>query len=192
LFKERFNLIKTGEHLSQWGISRLLNIKSLLNKGLSDQLKENFANVITSKEKEIFKFNGIPNPYWVAGFVSGDGSFNIKTTETRKGKVQLRFAVTLHIREEQVIKGFAEFFNFELNKYIYYTDHSVAIQIVNTSDILNVIIPFFVIYEIKGAKELDFIDFKEVSDIVKSKNHLTEKGFNEILSIKSNMNLNRK
>lgn len=208
LFKESFNLIKTGEHLSEWGISRLLNIKSLLNKGLSDQLKENFANVITSapqpqpsalradgaeaKEKDIFQFNGIPSPYWVAGFVSGDGSFNIKTTETRKGKVQLRFAVTLHIREEQVIKGFAEFFNFELNKYIYYTDHSVAIQIVNTSDILNVIIPFFEIYEIKGAKELDFIDFKKVSNIVKSKNHLTEQGFNEVLSIKSNMNLNRK
>jgi len=193
LFKESFNIIKTGEHLTERGLCRLLNIKSILNKGLSDQLKENFANVITFKEKEIFK--GIPNPYWVAGFVSGDGSFNIKTTQTRKGRVQLRFAVTLHIREEQIIKGFAEFFNFELNKNIYYTDKSVAIQIVNTSNILNVIIPFFDTYEIKGAKELDFIDFKKVSNIVKSppgKKHLTEQGFNEILSIKSNMNLNRK
>lgn len=75
----------------------------------------------------------------------------------------MRFAVHLHIREEEVIKGLAQFFNFEHNKYIYYTDTSVAIQIVNTLDILNIVIPFFDKYQIKGAKELDFIDFKKVA-----------------------------
>ena len=80
----------------------------------------------------------------------------------------------------------------EDNKYIYYTDTSVAVQIVNTSDILNIIIPFFNEYQIKGAKELDFIDFKKVAEIVKSKDHLIEDGFSKILVIKDNMNLKRK
>ena len=78
-----------------------------------------------------------------------------------------------------------------MNKYIYYTTTSVAIQIVNISDILNIIIPFFEKYQIKGAKELDFIDFKKVAEIVKLKEHLTEEGFKKILLIKDNMNLKR-
>jgi hypothetical protein len=86
----------------------------------------------------------------------------------------------------------SKFFNLESDKYIYYTQTSVAIQIVNTSDILNKIIPFFEKYKIKGTKELDFFNFKEVAEIVKSKDHLTKDGFNRILTIKDNMNLKRK
>lgn len=189
--KKSFNIIKLNEHLTEKGISELIEIKSTLNKGLSEKLKHNFSKIDLLERVE-FKFEGIPSPYWIAGFVSGDGSFNIKTTKTRTGKVQLRFAVHLHIREQEVIKGLALFFNFDTSKYIYYTEISVAIQIVNTSDILNIIIPFFDKYKIKGAKELDYIDFKKVAEIVNSKSHLTEDGFNRILVIKDNMNLKRK
>ena len=191
LFKESFNIIKLNEHLTEKGISKLIEIKSSLNKGLSEKLKHKFSGVDLLERVE-FKFEGIPSSYWIAGFVSGDGSFNIKTTKTRMGKVQLRFAVHLHIREQEVLKGLSQFFEFEQDKYIYFTETSVAFQIVNTSDILNIIIPFFDKYNIKGAKELDFIDFKKVAEIVNSKDHLTEDGFNRILTIKDNMNLKRK
>jgi hypothetical protein len=193
LFRKCLNIIKLNEHLTEQGISKIIEYKSSLNRGLSEKLRDSFASSdINLLERVEFKFEGIPSPYWIAGFISGDGSFNIKTTKARTGKVQLRFAVHLHIREEQVIKGLAQFLNFDNNKYIYYTDTSVAVQIVNTSDILNIIIPFFDEYQIKGGKELDFIDFKRVAEIVKSKNHLTEDGFRKILAIKDNMNLKRK
>ncbi|CAG8976717.1 hypothetical protein HYALB_00008486 [Hymenoscyphus albidus] len=169
LFKKSFNIIKHNQHLTEQGISKIIELKSSLNKGLSENLKESFT-----------------------GFVSGDGSFNIKATKVRTGKIQLRFAVNLHIREQEVIKGLAKFFNFKDNSYIYSTDTSVAIQIVNTSDVLNIIIPFFDKYKIKGAKELDFTDFKKAAEIVKHKGHLTEDGLNQILVIKDNMNLKRK
>nr|YP_010365096.1 hypothetical protein M1I11_mgp161 [Exserohilum turcicum]UOU81322.1 hypothetical protein [Exserohilum turcicum] len=191
LFKQSFNIIKLNEHLTEKGISKWIEIKSSLNKGLSEKLKHNFSEIDLLERVE-FKFEGIPSSYWIAGFVSGDGSFNIKTTKTRIGKVQLRFAVHLHIREQEVIKGLAQFFGFDENKYIYFTETSVAIQIVNTSDILNIIIPFFDKYKIKGAKELDFFDFKRVAEIVHSKDHLKEDGFNSILTIKDYMNLKRK
>ena len=190
LFKKCFNIIKINEHLTEQGISKIIEYKSSLNRGLPENLKNSFSEITVPKKVE-FKFYKISSPYWIAGFVSGDGSFNIKTTEVRKGKVQLRFAIHLHIREKEVIKGLAEFFNIQMNKYIYYTTTSVAIQIVNISDILNIIIPFFEEYQIKGAKELDFIDFKKVAEIVKLKEHLTEEGFKKILLIKDNMNLKR-
>jgi len=191
LFIKSFNIIKLNEHLTEQGLSKLIKFKSSLNRGLSEKLKDSFGDINLLDRVE-FKFNGIPSPYWIAGFVSGDGSFNIKTTKTRTYKVQLRFSVNLHIREQEVIKGLVQFFNLGDNKYIYYTDNSVAVQIVNTSDILNIIIPFFDKYQIKGAKQMDYIDFKKVAEIIKSKDHLTEEGFRKILVIKYNMNLKRK
>jgi len=134
----------------------------------------------------------------VAGFTSGDGSFNIKTTKTRLGKVQLRYSVTLHIREKDVIIGLAnyikalkhEHINEDSVKYVHYTKTSVAIQIVNFSDIVNRIIPFFEKYSLRGNKLLDFYYFKKVVNIVGEINKYDEHSatLKEILKIKRNMN----
>ena len=135
----------------------------------------------------------------MAGFTSGDGSFNIKTTKTRSGKVQLRYSVTLHIREKEVIIGLAnyikalkhEHINEDSVKYVHYTETSVAIQIVNFSDIVNYIIPFFDKYELQGLKRLDFNDFKVVACMMTSKEHLHKEGYDRILQIKESMNAGR-
>lgn len=196
LFKECFNIIKDKKHLTDEGLLKIVKIKSSLNRGLSENLKKQFK--ININEKLKFKFEGIPDPYWVAGFTSGDGSFNIKTTKSRIGKVQLRYAINLHIREKDVIVGLFKYLykyknlKEENTKYIYYTETSVAIQIVNFSDIINVIIPFFDKYFLQGQKRLDYNDLKKVSNILLRKEHLNEEGYNEILRIKEGMNLKRK
>lgn len=46
-------------------------------------------------------------------------------------------------------------------------------------------------YPILGVKAKDFDDFKEASILIKSKAHLTEKGLDQIVSIKSRMNTKR-
>lgn len=195
LFKECFNVIKDKKHLTDEGLLKIVQIKSSLNRGLSENLKKQFK--ININEKPKFKFEGIPDPYWVAGFTSGDGSFNIKTTKSRIGKVQLRYAINLHIREKDVILGLSKYLNEyknlkeEITKHIYYTETSVAVQIVNFSDIINVIIPFFDKYFLQGQKRLDYNDLKKVSKILSRKEHLNEEGYNEILRIKEGMNLKR-
>jgi LAGLIDADG endonuclease len=195
LFKECFNIIKDKKHLTHEGLLKIVQIKSSLNRGLSENLKKLFK--INIYEKLKFKFEGIPDPYWVAGFTSGDGSFNIKTTKSRLGKVQLRYAINLHIREKDVIVGLFKYLykyknlKEENTKYIYYTETSVAIQIVKFSDIINIIIPFFDKYSLQGQKRLDYNDFKKVSEILSRKEHLNEEGYNEILRIKKGMNLKR-
>lgn len=197
LFKKCFFIIKLNKHLTEKGLLEIIEIKSSLNKGLPDDLKKKFE--VKNSEKLDFKFKGIPDPHWIAGFTSGDGSFNIKTTKTRLGKVQLRYAITLHIREKDVIIGFANYINaldkqIKQNnvKYVHFTERSVAIQIVNFSDIINFIIPFFDKYEIHGLKKWDFYDFKKVAQIMVRKDHLNEQGYNQILQIKKGMNLKRK
>jgi hypothetical protein len=111
--------------------------------------------------------------------------------------VQLRYAINLHIREKDVIVGLFKYLykyknlKEENTKYIYYTETSVAIQIVKFSDIINIIIPFFDKYSLQGQKRLDYNDFKKVSEILSRKEHLNKEGYNEILRIKKGMNLKR-
>jgi hypothetical protein len=123
-------------------------------------------------------------------------------------RTQLRFGIGLHIRELDLIKGIASYFNllepisktdtvFKQEKYknieIRNSDKpSVSFQITKFSDISNIIIPFFDKYPIEGQKAFDFQDFKFVSLLMKNNEHLTEEGFNKIIRIKEKMNKNRK
>ena len=129
----------------------------------------------------------------MAGFASGDSSFNIKIsnspTSLSSQRVQLRFAIGLNIRERAFVEFLATYFGLtDKTKNVYFYKDSVRFEVVNFSDIINIIIPFFDNHPIQGKKSLDFIDFKQVAEIVKSKDHLTSEGLNKILDIKVKMN----
>lgn len=74
----------------------IIGIKASLNLGLNLSLREAFPDVVVVNRPE---FKGPLHPLWIAGFISGDGSFNIKISSslsTRSGKrIQLRFGVGL-------------------------------------------------------------------------------------------------
>lgn len=46
LFKEVLELMNTHEHLTMEGLAKIVNIKASMNKGLSEQLKEQFLDVV--------------------------------------------------------------------------------------------------------------------------------------------------
>jgi LAGLIDADG endonuclease len=159
IFKECFEIIKQGEHLTNNGLLKIISLKTNLNLGLPQNIIEAFPKIVpVTKPHYIFK--GIPDPFWVSGFTSGDGSFNIKmgnlATTSIGLRVQLRFGIGLHIRELDVIKGMAAYFNLlypltsksiEVSsvkyKNITTTSKVVNFQITKFFDIVNIIIPFF-------------------------------------------------
>ena len=140
----------------------------------------------------------MPDPFWISGFTSGDGSFhlNIKKTSNR---VSLRYSINLNIRDIEVLKGLASYFNslnktndlvnkLNLVKKVNISNNTVSFQVTKLSDLIEVIIPFFVKYPIQGVKSLDFLEFKKVANLMMDKEHLSIEGFNKILEIKLNMN----
>ena len=153
-----------------------------------------------------YNFTGIPDPFWISGFVSGDSTFcvSIEKSINQIGRVRLIFGTCLHIRDKALLIGIANYFNLlevskqsavESNsKYIYDSTkrETSLLQIKNNFDILNKIIPFFNKYPILGVKSLDFADFKKVAELVKNKEHLNKSGLSEIIKIVEQMNLNRK
>lgn len=207
IFKQCFEIIKQGEHLTENGLLKIISLKTNLNLGLPQNLIEAFPKIVPITKPD-YIFKGIPDPFWISGFTSGDGSFNLKigssATTSIGVRVQLRYGIGLHIRELDVIKGLAAYFNLlypitskniEVSnikyKNITTTSKVVNFQVTKFSDIVNIIIPFFNKYPIQGQKALDFEDFKKVVEIMKINDHLTIKGFEKILKIKEGMNHNR-
>ena len=206
IFKQCFEIIKQREHLTEKGLLKLIGLKSSLNWGLSDSLKEAFPNV-TLVNRPDYKFYSIPDPYWVAGFTSGDGSFNLNIKKSASPsnvshRVSLKYSINLNIRDAEVLKGLVNYFNtfngeavkgmLNLqNQYVSISGNSVSLAITKTSELVEVIIPFFEKYPIQGVKSLDFAEFKKVAMMIVEKEHLTIEGLNRILEIKLNMNMQR-
>jgi hypothetical protein len=86
IFKQCFEIIKNKDHLTEKGLLEIIGLRNSLNLGLSEKLKKSFPNVV-NVEKPYFIFKGVPDPYWLAGFTSGDGSFHIvlRKSETKPG-----------------------------------------------------------------------------------------------------------
>ena len=201
LFKQCFEMIKNGEHLTEEGFLKIVTLKSSLNWGISDKLTKAFPVVIPVNRLE-YKFKGIPDPFWIAGFTSGDGSFQIRLRKLNTNigyRVSLLYSFHLHIRDLDVLKGLATYFSSKSKNLIsnekkvsISEDKSVHLQITKFTDINEKIIPFFEKYPIEGVKSLDFEDFKKVCKLIENKKHLTPLGIKAILDIKLNMNQNRK
>lgn len=74
LFKQAFNIMANKEHLTIEGIRKLVGIKAKLNLGLKEELVEAFPN-IASVDRPLIINQEIPDPNWISGFTSGEGSF---------------------------------------------------------------------------------------------------------------------
>ena len=195
LFKEVVNLIKNKAHLSYEGLNKIINIKASINLGLSDLLKAEFKN-FNPVERPKINTKEIPNSSWVAGFVSGEGNFDVLTTpqagNKNKYRVQLRFRITQHERDKNLMELIIKYLN--SGKLYKHSDKpALVITVSKFSDIKNKIIPFFDNEKnsIQGVKLLDYLDWCKIAKLIDEGSHLTLEGLEKILRIKKNMNTGR-
>lgn len=194
--KKCFDLIINRSHLTKEGLLEIIGLKSKLNKGLPVKLKEAFPNIKYEglPSRGDYKILAIPNPFWISGFSSGEGSFQVlsrNSTTLPTNDFFTRFSIHLHIRDLEVLKAIFTYFN--IDKKVYLTENSAHLQISKFSYIISIIIPFFNKHPILGVKSLDFLDFKKVTEILNTKEHLADtEVFNQVIEIKKGMNLNRK
>lgn len=134
------------------------------------------------------------NPYWVVGFVDGEGCFSVgvfKNKTLRLGyQVQLEFSITQHIRDHNLLLQFIEFFGCGYVSPDGPMKYKYIVR--DLSDLNRVIIPFFHSYPLRTVKQLDFNSFASVATLMNDKKHLTEQGLLDIQTIKGSMNRNRK
>jgi hypothetical protein len=133
-------------------------------------------------------------PNWIAGFVDGEGCFDVKIYKCKTTKmgfaVQSRFRLTQHSRDYQLMKNLVNYL-----KCGNLTDDSknltVYLTVTKFADINEKIIPFFNKYPIQGNKRLDYLDFSKVAKLMENKAHLTQEGLEQIRQIEVGMNTRR-
>ena len=168
-------------------MARIVAIRASLNRGLTDDLKAAFPNIVPVERPPVK--NQRIDPNWLAGFTSGEGCFQVIVkpfkTMTLGFQVFLVFQLTQHYRDEQLLRSLAKLlkcgkvykdrdaFNFRVQKFIHINE---------------IIIPFFKTNKIIGVKHLDFLDFCKVAELMKSGAHLTPNGLENIRKIKAGMN----
>lgn len=190
LFKQAHELVKMNEHLNKEGILKIVSLKASLNLGLSEALKLAFPNV-KNATKLTSSTVSIPDPHWFSGFTSAEGCFMVgiaKSKESTTGyQVYLSFIVTQHVRDELLLKCLIDYFScgrLARKRDVY------EYQVSKFSDVEK-FIDFFDKYPILGEKSKDYLDFRTVSEIMRSKDHLTEVGVAKVRIIKQGMNRGR-
>jgi hypothetical protein len=102
--------------------------------------------------------------------------------------VSLLFKISQHDRDKELMTNFMNYFNCGyISTNITWIDYTV----VRYDDLVLKIIPFFDKYNIVGVKFQDYLDFKKVAELIKTKDHLITLGLDKIKEIKECMNKGR-
>ena len=126
--------------------------------------------------------------------MGGDGSFMIHIQKSSAYKigftVRLKFQITQHSRDTQLMKNLVKYLGCGWYKV---RPNGLAgdFIVISFTDIIEKIIPFFNLHSPQGVKSLDFANFCKVADIMKTNDHLTANGLEQIRLIKSGMNTER-
>lgn len=138
----------------------------------------------------------VPNPYWLAGFASGEGCFSVglkkASTHLSGFQVILIFQLTQHIRDEQLLRGLVQYLGCGNIYKVYKDSEAVRFTVTKFNDLTDKVIPFFNECPLLGVKYLDYLDFVKIVGLMKAKAHLTREGLDEIRKIKAEMNTGRK
>ena len=174
-----------------------------MNKGLPEILKDAFTNITPVKRSSVLD-SKIPDPNWLAGFTTAEGSFMVRVMDRPNSRTQvlLRFKLTQHPfpsrgggpipdgdTDEQLMRSLVDYL--DCGK-IYVSVRSVDFIVTKFSDITNKLVPFFGKYPIQGIKLLNYLDFLKVWQLMKNDLHLTSEGVKLIRKTKAGMNLGRK
>lgn len=136
------------------------------------------------------------DPWWISGFVDGEGCFAIsvfKNTTTKAGyQVFPEFVVTQGAKSLLTLEEIQTFFGcgkiYQNTRHDNHREHLYRFCVRSINDIQQRIIPFFAKYPLQTAKQNDFNVFCEVVAMIAKKEHLTEDGLEKIRQLAGTTN----
>ena len=131
------------------------------------------------------------NPWWLTGFIDGEGSFKINIYKMEKMKVgwcvQVIFSMGLQKNDIAILEENKMFWGIgSITKK--HGPQSVQLQVKNIED-LKVIINHFYKYPLITKKLADYKLWKQAYYLMLNKEHLTEEGLHKIIAIRASLNL---
>lgn len=130
------------------------------------------------------------NPYFVTGFIDAIKEecffilFNRSKNSQLGWNIRINFQIKVDIKDRELLGQIQRVLGGVITNN---TKSSCMLRITSISEIINTIIPHFDKHPLMTRRREEFELFKEVALIMHKKQHLTEQGFREILSIKAAM-----
>lgn len=187
-----------NQHLNYEGLNKIVSLKGAINNKLCIELKTAFPNhtpIINSDNIDL-KLEGQLNPYWITGFIEGDGSFYVISKSTKSDFIMatsVTMSIGLDIKEEPLILRIKSFFSLGFgsigNVYSYKSKGAVEFKITKLKDINNIINMHFTKYPLVGFKAYNFDIWKNIVELVNKKEHFTKEGIIKINNLKMKLNL---
>nr|YP_010164145.1 LAGLIDADG endonuclease [Metarhizium album]QRK27502.1 LAGLIDADG endonuclease [Metarhizium album] len=129
------------------------------------------------------------NPFYVTGFVDGEGSFILTIIRNNKYKsgwrVACRFIISLHKKDLKLLNNIKEFFG---TGNVFLMSKDSAQYRVESLPGLDIIINHFDKYSLITQKQADFKLLKLAHGLIKNKSHLTKDGLLKLVALKAVIN----
>jgi len=135
------------KHLTKNGFYSILKLYASINRGISKQVSYYYSNIEPFRKIKSKHPNKL-NPYWVSGFVAGDGSFVLglrrNTMNNKRFGIYYNFNIAQDSKDLKLMKLFISYFKcgkviLRMNKSISRCDYLVQ----DLNSIMNNIIPHF-------------------------------------------------
>jgi hypothetical protein len=146
--------------------------------------------------KSIIKNDPALDPWWIVGFVDGEGCFSIsfvKNTTVRFGyQIFTEFVITQGEKSKSVLEDVVSFFGcgrlYCNKRYDNHNEHLYRYCVRAREDLLTKIIPFFEKYQLQTSKRSDFEIFASIVNMMGKGEHLKEEGFAAIRELAAKTN----
>ena len=125
---------------------------------------------------------------WVAGFVDGEGSFNVPIRRERDRGLPWRVSLSFNV--SQVGPELPELLlaTFGLGTVRGRGDGVFYFEVTRTSSLQDRVFPFFERFQLRSPKQADLKIFRQITEFVQLGRHLSPGGIAEILKLRSPMN----
>ena len=134
------------------------------------------------------------NPYWVSGFVDGEGTFyvgiNKNETMTSGFQVLPEFRIVQHEKDIVLLHALKKYFGAGVVRTNHDTRQELRIR--SLEHLQKIVIPHFDKYPLLTQKKFDFIKFKQILNLMSQGKHLSIAGIKEIILVSSRMNRQNK
>ena len=127
--------------------------------------------------------------YYIAGFVDGEGSFNVSIVDRPDYQTGVKILLSFNIsQKDRVILAFIKKV-MQCGHLRERSDGVVYYEVNNVHAIIENVIPFFERFGFMSAKKKkNFSLFKKIVYLVQSGKHLNEEGLQEIFSVRELLN----
>ena len=135
------------------------------------------------------------NPYWVSGFIQGEGCFHISFTRRARRPLKLEvrpsFSVSQLSKSRDLLLKLESFFQCGSIRYSK-SDGLYKYESRSLVDLREKILPHFEKYELEFSKAEDFKKFKEICSLLVNNREKTKEGMETILLLAFSMTSSRR